>query len=489
MPIRGAWLSRYGLLAFTTGFVLMAFELVAARLLAPSLGTSIYVWTSVIGVMIAALAAGYAVGGWLADHRTKPTDIVWLLLLTALAVLSTLAAYHSVLTGVTAWISDARLQAVVAATCLFLPTSFILGTISPYLARLQTQSINTTGRTVASLSALNSLGGITGTFAAGFWLFSWIGSQQTLLLLAILLALASWLPAPAAQRKQRLIAGMAAAGLIGLYSLPTTYASSSRQIDTATARYSIVELDYDGAPIRGLMMGPGGIQSATSQWDPNALALRYTSKIAQLVERLPNRSHILILGGGAFSLPEYFGRHYPSARIDVVEIDPQLPGIAQAYFDYQPQPGTSVYAADARPFLQQTTNHYDLVIVDAYSDIWVPFALTTREFTSRLSGILNPGGVVLANIIGSSSPACAPYVSSLDASYGAAFSQAAVFPVTATNLGLFQNLIMAYSNAPLDWAAGDHTAQTFPAAGAVKLTDDFAPVEPLLQRCLAHRHE
>src|SRR5512133_2999486 len=167
----------YEIVAFVTGFTLMAFELVASRILAPTIGTSTYVWTSVIGVMIAALALGYAAGGWAADKRAEQTDIAWLLLLTALFILLTRVTYQGTLEDIAATLHDSRAQGVVASIFLFVPASFLMGVISPYLARLRVRSLTTTGRSVAGLSASNSVGGIVGTFCTGFIFFSIIGSR------------------------------------------------------------------------------------------------------------------------------------------------------------------------------------------------------------------------------------------------------------------------------------------------------------------------
>src|SRR5687767_12326570 len=113
-------MGSYEFIAFASGFVLMAYEMVASRILAPSIGSSMYVWTSVIGTMIAALAIGYAVGGWLADKRVAAQDVAWLLLLSAIAVAGTLLFYEPILFLISESITDQRLQGIIAAVLLFL---------------------------------------------------------------------------------------------------------------------------------------------------------------------------------------------------------------------------------------------------------------------------------------------------------------------------------------------------------------------------------
>lgn len=163
--------SRYEIAAFITGFALLAYELSAARILAPTIGSSTYVWTSVIGVIIAALSLGYAIGGILADRRTKSSDIGVLLLASATTTLISIILSRDALEVIASLVRDPRLQGLIASAFLFSPTSFLLGAVSPYLAKLRTVSLKHTGTSIASLSAANAVGGIVGTFSVGFIFF------------------------------------------------------------------------------------------------------------------------------------------------------------------------------------------------------------------------------------------------------------------------------------------------------------------------------
>lgn len=146
--------------AFITGAMLMVYELVAARILAPTLGSSLYVWTSVIGVMIAALSLGYWAGGVLADLRNHRYDIAYMLLVLAFCIIWTAMAYDYILGSYSTVDMDVRLKGVLVSLFLFAPASFVLGAIGPYLAKLEVKYLTKTGRSVANLSALNSIGEI-----------------------------------------------------------------------------------------------------------------------------------------------------------------------------------------------------------------------------------------------------------------------------------------------------------------------------------------
>jgi predicted membrane-bound spermidine synthase len=473
----------YELIAFITGFVLMAFELVASRILAPTVGTSTYVWTNIIGVIIAALAIGYAVGGYIADRRNQKSDIAWLLLITACSIVLVGLLYEPVLADVSRLVGDPRAQGFFASLYLFAIPSFLLGTLSPYLARLRLHSLETTGRSVAGLSAANSLGGITGTFCTGFIFFSVIGSLETLALIAAVLLVCSWFILPRYQFRQRIaVSGIAGITILLLFTTPVG-ADVVAEIDTPSAHYKIVNVTINERPVRVLTMGPAGWQSGSYQDGSKELVFGYTSKIADTVATVPNKGRILILGGGAFSLPEYLGNKYPASIIDVVEIDPKLPAIAKKYFNYVQPPNVHVFSEDARTYLQKTNSDYDVIVVDVYNDASVPFALTTEEYTTSLKAVLQPNGVVIANLIAAANQQCMPLLASVHASYAKAFSNSLYFPLYEPTMTTEQNVIAVHSNNSLAWTTSLPGGTFVQMHSATRLTDNFAPVEQLKQKC------
>lgn len=393
----------------------MAFELVAGRVLAPTIGSSTYVWTSVIGVIIAALSIGYYAGGRLSDRRNRPVDVAWLLLATGLVVIMTTIFYPGVLDSLAQQKMDDRLKGVLASVILFAPASLLLGAISPYLAKLNVDSLSTSGRAIANLSAMNSLGGITGTFVTGFVLFSYVGSRNIMTALGLSLVVISFAIAPKVCTKLR--AGTAAiAALMTLFIAP---AADALHIDTPSAHYVLTDHHTDRGTIRTIATGPNGQQSGVNLDRSDELVFWYTRQIANVVENTTNKESILILGGGTYTLPKYFANKYPDMKIDVVEIDPKLSQIAQQYFDYKNPGNISEIKEDARTYLNKTNRQYDIVVVDVYGDISVPFSLMTREYGDRVARTVKPGGKVIVNVVAGSRGSCkelldttlAPYIS------------------------------------------------------------------------------
>jgi predicted membrane-bound spermidine synthase len=463
------------IVAFVTGFVLMAFEMAASRILAPAIGSSTYVWTSVIGVIIAALSLGYWAGGWLADQRKRVVDVAYLLLIAGGAVAITTALYPGFLTWLGDLSLDDRLRGILASFVLFAPSSFVLGMISPYLAKLSVTALSSTGSKIASLSALNSLGGISGTFVTGFWLFAVLGTRGIFMALSLVLVVLSLTFAVRWRMPARVTLGVLFA-LIVCVPLPP---SSTFAIDTPTAHYTVKTNQLnDGAQLRTIGIGPRGEQSGVILGKPDQLVFWYTRELARQVDLLPQKSRILILGGGAYTLPQYLADKYPESNIDVVEIDPQLAQIARQYFDYTPQPSITEIAQDARIYLSQTTARYDIVIVDVYGDINVPVTLMTREYGTLVGRVTKPTGTVLANVVAGQTGACRELLAVSSATYQDEFPYryTKVDESAATNDDA--NVILLMARSPRTVPGYTKNTDSRPV-----FEDDFAPLEPIQQAC------
>lgn len=462
-------------ISFLTGAALMVFELVAARILAPTIGSSNYIWTSVIGVIIAALSIGYWVGGLYADKRNKASDVILLCLGTAALVVVTTLAYLALLESIVASQADVRIQAVVASVFLFAPVSFVLGSIHSYLAKLAIVSLETSGQSVAGLSALNSVGGIIGTFVTGFVLFNFIGSRETMAIVVGLLLLSSWLLLPRTWLVPRLIATVT---LLALSLIPLSPAGNVvADIDSSSAHYRIIDtLNSEGTDTRLLLAGPGAAQSGINKQQPNELLFWYAQFAAQRIQE-ESPENILVLGGGVFTLPSYLAKAHPDSQVDAVEIDPKLESIAKQYFDYEPQPNLKLVFQDARTYVNQTDKKYDVVIVDVYSDTTIPFSFVTREFGEGIDRITAEGGRVIVNVIAGDSSACRAVKDSLDAVYRPHFSNGYWQTESGAEVGR-GNYLLLYSRS-----AEDVPMYRFRSASKTVYTDNFAPVDQLQFKC------
>src|SRR5688572_2780203 len=151
------------IVVFVSGAVLMSLEIVGSRVLAPYFGSSIFVWGSLISVVLAALSLGYYWGGRLADRNPSFARLLWLLLVPGILIFILPFIYPAVNLWLATVDFGVRMNPLIASTIYFLLPGIFLGTISPYAIRLATTALSSVGTTAGSLYALSTCGSICGT--------------------------------------------------------------------------------------------------------------------------------------------------------------------------------------------------------------------------------------------------------------------------------------------------------------------------------------
>ncbi len=492
------------LAVFLCGAVIMVLELTGSRVLAPYLGTSIVVWTSLIGVVLGSLSLGYWWGGRLADRRPEPRLLSRIILLSAVATLL-LAALKGV---VLAWLqnkSGIHTTTLASTVALFAPVSVLLGMVSPFAVRLRMQDAAASGRTAGNLYALSTLGSIAGTFGAGFWLTATLGTTNILLCMAGVLVLASVL---VHRGEWGLKVGAAAfvllmTAILGLYDAHLRAAMGVHDIDTPYQRVLVYTTNdrYTGRLIRVLATGPEGVQSAAYADEPAALAVPYTRYYRLAAHFRPGAQRMLMLGGGGLSFPKYLVAHpeeFPGASLDVVEIDPGMTEAAREFLGFADSPAVRLHHDDARRFLSQATaGGYQVALVDVFtSHLAVPFHLTTVETLRDLSAALDPDGVVLVNCISPAEGPKSAFYRALLATYRQVFPRVESFLVQEPDRPeQLQNIVLAAFKNPESARLQSSDSKLGPELGALlasrrdprpgqsdppALTDDFAPVDHYL---------
>ncbi|HJW29449.1 MAG TPA: fused MFS/spermidine synthase, partial [Saprospiraceae bacterium] len=175
------------LITFIASFCILVIEIVAGRILAPFVGVSLYTWTSIIGVVLAGISVGAYMGGKMADSFPKRETLGWLLLLSGIATLciapvtNLVAGYH--------FPTTLMVRIIIVTTLTFFIPSCILGMISPVVVKLTLRDVETAGNVVGRIYAVSTMGSIIGTFAAGFFLISWMGTRHIILLMGLILIL------------------------------------------------------------------------------------------------------------------------------------------------------------------------------------------------------------------------------------------------------------------------------------------------------------
>ena len=232
--------------------------------------------------------------------------------------------------------------------------------------------------------------------------------------------------------------------------------------------------------------------------DPNALTLQYTKYFHFGTVFNPDIEKVLFVGGGGFSGPKSFLSIYPEVLVDVVEIDPDVIDVAKKYFEVQENPRLRIFNDDGRNFLLNNDEKYDLIILDAYANDYVPYHLLTVEYFQLLNNKLNPDGIIISNIVGS---LVGDTSNSLRAGYKTmdyVFPTPYVFTTLENNIGSVQNIIFVITKTETQYDKNyllksiegnsilniDDLNNFYEKGINVEdvplLTDEFAPVENLL---------
>ena len=167
------------------------------------------------------------------------------------------------------------------------------------------------------------------------------------------------------------------------------------EAETETQYAQVIEYD-DGERVLELNEG----QAIHSLIKPGSyLTGRYWDGLIVLpfaaLQEAPER--VAILGNAAGTAARMYGHYFPGTRVDGVEIDGELTEIGRRYFDLG-GPDLHTHTADARTWLRQSDGGFDVIVVDAYRQPYIPFYMATREFFELVRDRLAPGGTVIVNV-------------------------------------------------------------------------------------------
>ena len=383
-------------LVFGAGTGSLATEISASRLLAPYFGSSTIVWANLIGIVLAGLAFGYWLGGRVADRRPEPRLLGAIVLVAAVWVAATPFVAWPFLDAAVGNLDDASAGAVIgsffAVLLLFAPAVVLLGMVAPFAIRLAITRVETAGAVAGRFYALSTAGSLLGTFVPALVSIPLAGTQRTLLGSAALLALsASFLLG----RRAVVLAAVLAA-LVAVP--PGAIKAEDGLVYEEDSLYQFIQVVEREDGKRLLRLNEGVAVHSVWRRDTVLTGGVWDAFLAlpPLLDR-PLRS-VAILGNAGGTTARALGVFYPEARIDGVELDPAVSRVGRRYFELESNPRLTVHDADARPFLRRTDERYDLIVVDAYHQPYVPFYLATREFFRLARERLTPGGILALNV-------------------------------------------------------------------------------------------
>jgi len=480
---------RLPLLVFVAGGATLAAELTGARLLAPWFGASNLVWANVIGLTLIYLSIGYWLGGKVADryptNRALGTTVI--IAAASLAILPiALAPIFRAAQSAFADLSAGAFVASFAGTMLmFLVPITLLGMVAPWAIRLSVTTVETAGSVSGRLYAISTVGSILGTFLPVLVLIPAIGTRLTLILIAGILALA----AVPLIGMRAIAAPVVILGLLALTTGAIKEAPGERVLFEDESPYQFVQVSETPTGQRILRLNEGWALHSVLPADRSPLTAGYWDAFATLPFITGDEGgRLAILGNAGGSIARAYRMLWPNVRVDGVEIDPVVSEAGARYLDMN-GPNLTVHEADARFWLAGDRGPFDVIVVDAYRQPYIPFHLATAEFFTQVFDRLTPTGVVAINVgtppgddqvvraIGATMRTAFPAV--MEARYEEFNSVLLGFRDPARALGA--KAALAGASGPAASAA--HTLGSLlhvvqPGGGQV-FTDDRAPVEQM----------
>ena len=488
---------------FFAGMSVMAVELGASRLLAPYFSSSQIVWTIIIGTIMIAMALGNIYGGRSADRDPNPDRLYRRILVAAAWIALIPAVGKYVILGISALLifsvnSNYLIWAAFAACMvIFVYPLFLLGTVTPSLAKFTMENLEDNARIIGRLGAANTVGSIIGTFVPTFVSIPAVGTSVTFLIFAgILLILGLVYFFSAKVKSTAAVVGVVLFLLSCVLGWRSNFAFWKDNLlyeGESVYNYLQVEETDDSVILSTNVLF--GVQSIlrkdgelTGMYYDYAMAAPFMAGVEEKTAAGEDFD-LLVLGMGTGTYGSQCARYYPAMHVTGVEIDGKITDLAHCYFALPEAVPVSTY--DGRAWLNAVDERYDVIMVDAYQDITIPFQMSSVEFFTLVRDQLKDGGVMVVNMNmrGQSEGNINQYLSDTIASVFSEVYTADVPGSTnrelfaSNNPGMLQRMrenTALCGDAALQSMLGRITpGLTEYTAGGYLMTDDRAPVELL----------
>ncbi|HEY3561038.1 MAG TPA: fused MFS/spermidine synthase [Kribbella sp.] len=382
-------------LAFGSSAAVMVLELVSLRLVAPYIGLTLETNTAVIGVALAAIATGAAFGGRFADVVPPHRTLGPLFLLGGALVM--------VILPVVRWTGEAvrgnanDLVFLVLAITLFAPAS-LLSAVTPMVTKLRLATLEQTGTVVGRLSAFATVGGIAGTVLTGFVFVATVPISTIVLTLGAVLVVVGGVLTVLLRGVQAAVKPVALA-VVG--ATLTLVAPRPCEVETA---YHCARVAADPGREAGRTLYLDRLpHSYVDLDDPTYLKFEYIKSFAAAINgSRPEGQPVsaLHIGAGGLTMTRYLTATRPGSKHQVYEIDPAVVDLDKRELGVRTGPELNVTVKDGRLGVRdEKTDSRDVVLMDAFSGVSVPWHLTTRELVADVRRVLRPDGIYLINVI------------------------------------------------------------------------------------------
>jgi spermidine synthase len=476
--------------AATTGAAIMIIEILGAKMLAPFVGTSHFVWTAQIAVTLVALSVGYYLGGRMVD-RSPQLGRLYLLIAAAAAYLCVAVL---VIEPVAYWCLQFRLAigSLLASTFLFFIPLCLLAMVGPFFIRILTEALSSVGGSVGRLTSISTIGSVVGTVLIGYVLIPFLPNSLTMYFTAACLLLVSagyvliWNRSRLVPLLILLVPGLAL-GCVGVAREGKKSYERWEELHRRNSDFGLLQVVQEKEGLERLYLNDLLVQNTYDTQQKKSMSM-FTYMLQGLAHAYkPSIREVLCIGLGVGIVPRGFAEE--GVKVDVIEINPAVVPIAERFFDLD-RSKLNISIGDGRYFVNKApSSKYDAIILDAFLGDSCPSHLMTQEAFRSMRRILKPQGVLVINTFSDVDPRNDFFSASLFKTLSSAFAS-----VRIHNAGDGGNtFFVASANTNLVLAAidfsGVHSAaanrvrgamgglrETDPAHGRV-LTDDFNPVE------------
>ncbi len=387
---------------FVSGFASLGVELAASRLLAPFFGTSLLIWANLIGVILLYLSVGYWLGGKWADRDPRVRTMFFIIAVAGftIAVLPFIAAplLSLAIPALAQFNAELGLVSFLGVLVLFAIPVTLLGCVPPFALRLATRELSRVGATGGGLYALSTIGSILGVYLTVFVLIPTIGTRLTFISFAFILLGVAFvgLVTTRARILSLLAFSFLALTTFLVFLQPPHIKQVPNVIFETESPYNFIQVLQEG-DLRLLTVNEG--QAYQSVYVPHTIRLGGYWDLflitPYLTSKEPPRS-LLVVGLAAGTVTKQFAQVYPAIQMDGIEIDPEIVRVGRELFDMR-EKNLDVIVDDGRAALRKNNSRYDVIIVDAYRQPYVPFHLATVEYYQELAQHLTERGVIAIN--------------------------------------------------------------------------------------------
>ncbi len=386
------------LYAIAEGGLVMAAELLAARMLAPFFGSSLDVWTTVMAFTLLGLAIGYFLGGYINEKYAMPATLWWVLLGAAVCIsLMHIEAQHLPVYFDTLSFKSAM---ILVSFVLVVPPLVFLGMVPTMLIRYVASKSVEVGSVTGRVFTISSASGIASLFLMGFVIIPGYGLSNPSIAIAFFAGLYPFIKLISGRKYLALVLPLffvvSLIGKKGPYTgtdIEVKYYSEGLMGQVMVA--DINKYENHAANDRMLLVnriGEAQINRTTgfTEWD-------YPVFVTCLCSKMPAKSDVLMLGLGGGQIPNILNRNL-DFNVDVVELDQRVVDVAQDYFFLSRN--VNVEVDDARHYLETTKKKYDIIIIDVFhGDIAPPHMMSVESF-KKAHSLLRKNGFIVVNFYG-----------------------------------------------------------------------------------------